>query len=100
MPGGRAGSPIAVYAQVQCREPKTGQPKVQLYCEDDSHCQSGYIIYLWSEACGRQFSHRKQQQQFALASLFILLLCILQISMLRNTTILIKVRRKTDAENI
>ena len=47
MPGGRAGSPIAVYAQVQCREPKTGQPKVQLYCEDDSHCQSGYIIYLW-----------------------------------------------------
>ena len=27
--------PFAVYAQVQCREPKTGQLKVQLYYEDD-----------------------------------------------------------------
>ena len=29
MPGRQAGSPIAVYAGVQCREPKTGQKKVQ-----------------------------------------------------------------------
>ena len=31
----RAGSPIAVYAQVQCREPKTGQEKVQFYRKDN-----------------------------------------------------------------
>ena len=30
-----AGSPIAVYGQVQCREAKTGQEKVPLYCKDD-----------------------------------------------------------------
>ena len=35
---------VSVYAQVQCREPKTGQQKVQLYCEDNSHCQSGYSL--------------------------------------------------------
>ena len=35
MPGQRDGSPFAVYAQMQCREPKTGQEKVQFYCEDD-----------------------------------------------------------------
>ena len=35
MLGRQAGSPIAVYAQVQCREPKTGQQKVHFYCEDD-----------------------------------------------------------------
>ena len=29
---------------VQCQEPKTGQEKVQLYCEDDSYCQSGYSL--------------------------------------------------------
>ena len=46
MPGRRAGSPIAVHAQVQCREPKTGEQNVQLYCEDDLHCLSGYKIYL------------------------------------------------------
>ena len=28
MPGRRAGSPIAEYARVQCREPKTGQEKI------------------------------------------------------------------------
>ena len=53
MPGRMAGSPIAVYAQVQCREPKTGQQKVQLQCEDNYHCQSGYIIYLWGKATGQ-----------------------------------------------
>ena len=31
----RAGLPIAVDAQVQCQEPKTGQQKVQFFCEDD-----------------------------------------------------------------
>ena len=29
MLGRRAGSTVSVYAQVQCREPKTGQQKVQ-----------------------------------------------------------------------
>ena len=33
--------------QVQSREPKTGQQKVQLY-EDDPLCPSRYIIYLCS----------------------------------------------------
>ena len=47
----RAGSPIAVYmrAQVQCREPKTGQEKVQFCCEGDWHFLSSYyfsIVYL------------------------------------------------------
>ena len=46
MPGRRAGSPIAVYARVQCQEPKTGQEKVQFYCEDDSLLLFP-IIYLW-----------------------------------------------------
>ena len=36
MPCWRAGSPIAVYAREQCREPKTGQKKVQFYCKDDA----------------------------------------------------------------
>ena len=43
MPGQRAGSPIAVYA-VQCQEPKTGQEKVQLYCEDDILFLSSYYL--------------------------------------------------------
>ena len=34
--------------QVQCREPKTGQLKVQLYYEDEPLCPSSYIIYQWS----------------------------------------------------
>ena len=46
MLGQRAGSPIAEYARVQRPEPKTGQPKVQLYCKDDSLCPSCYITYL------------------------------------------------------
>ena len=29
---------------VQCREPKTGQQKVQLYCKDEIHCRSGYSL--------------------------------------------------------
>ena len=29
MPGRQAGSAVSVHAQVQCREPKTGQQKVQ-----------------------------------------------------------------------
>ena len=33
--------------QVQCREPKTGQQKVQLYYEDYTLCPSSYFIYLW-----------------------------------------------------
>ena len=30
MLGRQAGSPVSVYVRVQCREPKTGQQKVQL----------------------------------------------------------------------
>ena len=45
--GWRAGSPIAVYVEVQYREPKTGQQKVQLYCEYDKHCQSGYNLSMF-----------------------------------------------------
>ena len=44
MQGRRAGSPIAVYARVQCREPKTGQQKVQFYCEDDILFLSSYYL--------------------------------------------------------
>ena len=44
MLGRRAGSTVSVYAQVQCREPKTGQQKVQLYCEDEIHWRSGYSL--------------------------------------------------------
>ena len=39
-----AGSPIAVYAWVQCREPKTGQKKVQFYCKDDWLWPSCYYL--------------------------------------------------------
>ena len=44
MPGRQAGSPIAVYARVQCREPKTGQKKVQFCCEDDWLWPSCYYL--------------------------------------------------------
>ena len=48
MPGRPAGSPIAVYARVQCREPKTGQEKVQLlYIAKTIHFSYLPIIYLW-----------------------------------------------------
>ena len=40
----RAGSPIAVYARVQCRDPKTGQEKVQFYCKYDSLFLSSYYL--------------------------------------------------------
>ena len=40
----RSGSPIAVYARVQCQEPKTGQEKVQFYCEDDLLFLSSYYL--------------------------------------------------------
>ena len=44
MLGRRAGSTVSVYAQVHCREPKTGQQKVQLHCEDEIHWRSGYSL--------------------------------------------------------
>ena len=44
MLGRRAGSTVPVYAQVQCREHKTGQQKVPFYCEDKIHCRSGYSL--------------------------------------------------------
>ena len=44
MPGRQAGSPIAVCARVQCREPKTGQKKVQFCCEDDWLWPSCYYL--------------------------------------------------------
>ena len=47
MPDQQAGSPVTVYAWVQCLEPKTGEQRVQLSREDETLCPSGYIIYLW-----------------------------------------------------
>ena len=47
MPGRRAGSTFAVYARVQCREPKTGQEKAQFYCEDDSLFLSSYYLFIY-----------------------------------------------------
>ena len=44
MPGRRARSPIAFYARVQCREPKTGLERVQFYCEDDILFLSFYYL--------------------------------------------------------
>ena len=44
MPGQRAGSPIADYAQVQCPKTKTGQEKVQFYCEDKLLFLSSYYL--------------------------------------------------------
>ena len=38
-----------MWASIHCREPKTGQQRVQLYLEDDSLCPSCYIIFLWWE---------------------------------------------------
>ena len=48
MPGRRAGSPIAVYAWVKCRKPKTGPQKAQFYCIDEIHCRSGYNLSMLS----------------------------------------------------
>ena len=39
---------IAAYEQVQCREPKTGQKKVQFYCEDDSYFLSSYYLSMFA----------------------------------------------------
>ena len=44
MPGLLAGSPIAVYAEVQCPEPKTGQEKVQFNGEDNLLFLSFYYL--------------------------------------------------------
>ena len=46
MPGQWAGSPVAVYARVQCREPKTGQQKVQLPSEDETQFARLGIIFI------------------------------------------------------
>ena len=48
MLGLRVGSTVAEYAQVQYQEPKTGQQKVQFYCEDEIYCQSGYSLSMVS----------------------------------------------------
>ena len=37
-----------VYVRVQCWEPKTGQEKVQFYCEDDSIFLSPYYLSMLS----------------------------------------------------
>ena len=51
MPGRQAGSPIAMYMQVQWREPKTGQQKVQLYCEDERLTLLIWVYNLSMVAC-------------------------------------------------
>ena len=45
MPAGRVWYWQVLYS-VQCREPKTGQQKVQLYYKDEPFSLSRYIIYL------------------------------------------------------
>ena len=52
MLGRRAGSTVSIYAQVQCREPKTGQQKVQFYFEDEIHWQSGYSLSMHAAHSG------------------------------------------------
>ena len=41
--------------KVQCREPKTGQQKVQLYYGDDPLCPSRFIIYLCCQYSATQY---------------------------------------------
>ena len=48
MPGRRAVSPVSVYAWAHCREPKTGQQKVQFYCKDDFLWPSCYYLSMVS----------------------------------------------------
>ena len=43
----QTGSTFAVYAQVQCREPKTGQEKVHFSSEDDLLFISSYYIFIY-----------------------------------------------------
>ena len=53
-------STVSVYAQVQCQEPKTGQQKVQFYCEDEIYCRSGYSLSMTlynSYMCASVFAH-------------------------------------------
>ena len=59
MPGRWAGSPVTVYAQEQCREPKTGQEKVQFYCEDDSLFLSSYYLSMVSRDKIHYFHQRE-----------------------------------------
>ena len=61
MPGRRAGSPIAVYSQVQCREPKTGQEKVQFYCEDDSLFLSSYYLSMLNSDANIRLNEEKDE---------------------------------------
>ena len=56
MPGRRARSPIAVYARVQCREPKTGQEKVQFCCEDDLLAYYEYVTIKSGTGCNLQYT--------------------------------------------
>ena len=61
MLGRQAGATVSVYARVQCREPKTGQQKVQFYCEDEIHCRSGYSLSMISvHSLNMQFSYNLQ----------------------------------------
>ena len=60
MLGQRAGSPIAEYARVQRPEPKTGQPKVQLYCKDDSLCPSCESDGLQHNVFGQKYAGKLQ----------------------------------------
>ena len=48
MPGRQAGSTIAVYARVQCQEPKKGQEKVYFSSEDDLLFISSYYLSMWA----------------------------------------------------
>ena len=50
MPGRRAGTSVAVYARVQCREPKTGKRKVQFSSKTKHFAHQGILfMYLCPE---------------------------------------------------
>ena len=65
MLGRRAGSTVSVYVQEQCC--KTGQQKVLFYCEDDSHCQSRYLVYLWVPSCSSRELHGFHAAKFQIS---------------------------------
>ena len=65
MLGRQAGSTVSVYAQVQCREPKTGQQKVQFSRKTKSFVNLGMI-----NLCHRRSMEKEAKANTKQASLF------------------------------
>ena len=49
MVGWRSGSTVAVYARVHCREPKTGQQKVQISSKTKHFANLG-LLFIYDQA--------------------------------------------------